>query len=79
MKEKKKPFRGEPRSRRFLAFYLRDGVLRAAFGLNRGGDPEDPAQDGELKACASLIRERASVDPRVLADEARDLRHVAVG
>ena len=72
-------FRGEPRSRRFLAFYLRDGVLRAAFGLNRGGDPEDPEQDGELKACASLIRERASVDPRVLADEARDLRHVAVG
>lgn len=72
-------FRGEPESRRFLAFYLRDGVLRAAFGLNRGGDPEDPGQDGELKACASLIRDRASVDPRVLADEARDLRHVAVG
>ena len=49
-------FRGSPESRRFLAFYLRDGILQAAFGLNRGGDPEDPDQDGELKACVRSVR-----------------------
>jgi 3-phenylpropionate/trans-cinnamate dioxygenase ferredoxin reductase subunit len=58
--------RGAPESRRFLAFYLLDGSLRAAFGLNRGGDPEDPEQQGELKACVPLIRERARVDEEAL-------------
>jgi 3-phenylpropionate/trans-cinnamate dioxygenase ferredoxin reductase subunit len=66
-------FRGSPESRRFLAFYLQDGILLAAFGLNRGGDPEDPDQDGELKACVPLIRNRARVDPALLADEDQDL------
>jgi 3-phenylpropionate/trans-cinnamate dioxygenase ferredoxin reductase subunit len=56
-------FRGSPESRRFLAFYLLGGVVRAAFGLNRGGDPEDPDDDGELKACAPLIRERRPLPP----------------
>jgi 3-phenylpropionate/trans-cinnamate dioxygenase ferredoxin reductase subunit len=69
-------FRGSPESRRFLAFYLQDGVLQAVFGLNRGGDPEDPDQDGELKACVPLIRQRARIDPAVLADEDQDLRYV---
>ena len=63
-------FRGSPASRRFLAFYLSGGVVRAAFGLDRGGDPADPADDGELKACAPLIRGRVAVDPARLADEA---------
>ena len=31
-----------PDSRKFLGFYLKDGVVRAAVGLDRGGDPEDP-------------------------------------
>jgi 3-phenylpropionate/trans-cinnamate dioxygenase ferredoxin reductase component len=62
-------FRGTPASRRFLAFYLAGGEVRAAFGLNRGGDPEDPEDDGELKACAPLIRDRVRVDPARLADE----------
>ena len=35
-------FRGTLESRQFLGFYLKDGVVRAAVGLNRGGDPEDP-------------------------------------
>jgi 2-polyprenyl-6-methoxyphenol hydroxylase-like FAD-dependent oxidoreductase len=34
-------FRGRPESRKFLGFYLKDGIVRAAVGLNRG-DPEDP-------------------------------------
>ncbi|TMC08422.1 MAG: oxidoreductase [Chloroflexi bacterium] len=61
--------RGAPASREFLAFYLRDGAVRAAFGLDRGGDPEDPADDGELKACAPLIHDGVPVDSARLADE----------
>jgi 3-phenylpropionate/trans-cinnamate dioxygenase ferredoxin reductase subunit len=62
-------FRGRPESRKFLGFYLKDGILRAAVGLNRGGDPEDPKSDGELKAVVGLIRNRVAVDPAKLADE----------
>lgn len=61
--------RGSPASRRFLAFFLQGGAMRAAFGLDRGGDPEDPADDGELKACEPLIREGVPLDPARLADE----------
>jgi len=67
-------FRGEPRSRHFLGFYLKDGIVRAAVGLNRGGDPEDSETDGELKVAADLIRGRVPVDPAVLAKETTDLR-----
>jgi 3-phenylpropionate/trans-cinnamate dioxygenase ferredoxin reductase subunit len=70
-------FRGHPESRRFLAFYLLDGVMRAAFGLNRGGDPEDAAGDGELKVCVALIRDQVQVDPALLAAEDQDLSQVA--
>jgi 3-phenylpropionate/trans-cinnamate dioxygenase ferredoxin reductase subunit len=69
-------FRGRPESRTFLGFYLKDGILRAAVGLNRGGDPEDPKGDAELKAAVELIRNRAPVDPAALMDEAVDLRRV---
>ncbi len=70
-------FRGEPESRRFLAFYLQRGVLRAAFGLNRGGDPEAD-EEGELKACVPLIRDGLRVDPAVLGHEERDLSDALV-
>jgi 3-phenylpropionate/trans-cinnamate dioxygenase ferredoxin reductase subunit len=70
-------FRGAPESRRFLAFYLLDGVLVAVLGLNRGGDPEDPEQGGELKDCVPLIRARARVDPAPLADEGSALSRIA--
>jgi 3-phenylpropionate/trans-cinnamate dioxygenase ferredoxin reductase subunit len=66
--------RGDVAGRRFLAFYLQDGVLRAAFGLDRGGDPEDPDDaDGELKACVPFIRDRIPVDTARLADEAHEV------
>jgi 3-phenylpropionate/trans-cinnamate dioxygenase ferredoxin reductase subunit len=70
-------FRGDPGSRKFLAFFLKDGALRAAMGLNRGGDPDDPKTDGELKLVGKLIRARVPVDPRRLADEGLELSRVA--
>jgi 3-phenylpropionate/trans-cinnamate dioxygenase ferredoxin reductase subunit len=71
-------FRGRPESRKFLGFYLKDGILRAAVGLNRGGDPEDPKADGELKAAVTLVRNRVAVDPARLVDEDVDLRRLMV-
>ena len=67
-------FRGRPESRKFLGFYLKDGLVRAAVGLNRGGDPEDPKADSELKVVADLIRRRVPVEAAKLADEDVDLR-----
>jgi len=71
-------FRGRPESRKFLGFYLKDGIVCAAVGLNRGGDPEDPKADGELKAAVHLIRNRVAVDPAKLIDddESVDLRRL---
>jgi 3-phenylpropionate/trans-cinnamate dioxygenase ferredoxin reductase subunit len=70
-------FRGDPGSRKFLGFFLKDGVLRAAVGLNRGGDPEDSKTEGELKLVAKLIGARVPVDPQRLADEGLELPRVA--
>jgi 3-phenylpropionate/trans-cinnamate dioxygenase ferredoxin reductase subunit len=64
--------RGSLDEREVLGFYLEDGVLRAAAGLNRGGDPElEP--DSEMAACARLIDQRARPDAALLSDERRDL------
>lgn len=65
--------RGTLESRKFLAFYLTQGVIQAVFGLNRGGDPEIEA-DSELRACQELIRARVRVSDADLADERVDLR-----
>jgi 3-phenylpropionate/trans-cinnamate dioxygenase ferredoxin reductase subunit len=62
-------FRGEPASRKFLGFYLKDGIVRAAVGLDRGGDPEDPKNESELRAVAMLIRDRVRVDAARLAED----------
>lgn len=60
-------------SERFLGFYLKDEVIRAVVGLDRGGDPEmEP--DSELAACARLIRDGRNIDSRQLADEDFSLR-----
>src|SRR5882724_11996636 len=72
-------FRGRPESRKFLGFYLKDGIVRAAVGLDRGGDPEDPKGDSELKAAVDMVRRRAKIDPAKLADEAVDLRALTSG
>jgi 3-phenylpropionate/trans-cinnamate dioxygenase ferredoxin reductase subunit len=60
--------RGDYDSRKFLAFYLTQGILQAAFGLNRGGDPELEA-DAELRVCQDLIRKRIRLSEAALADD----------
>lgn len=70
--------RGSYASRRFLAFYLTQGMLQAACGLNRGGDPElEP--DAELRACQALVRSRVKLAETALADERVDLRSLHSG
>jgi 3-phenylpropionate/trans-cinnamate dioxygenase ferredoxin reductase subunit len=65
--------RGSIAERRFLGFYLAGGELRAAVGLDRGGDPElEP--ESELAACAVLIGQRARPSPEALADERVELQ-----
>ena len=64
--------RGSMAERRIVGFYLSDGVVRAAVGLNRGGDPELDEHD-ELAAASRLIARQARPDTRALADDSVDL------
>src|SRR5712692_7486000 len=57
--------RGDVGSRKFLVFYLRDGRLRAALGINRHRD---------VSAARRIIRDGIEVTPRQLSDEQIDLR-----
>src|SRR5262249_45474312 len=50
--------RGSLADAKLIGFYLVDGVVRAALGLDRGGDPELDL-DGEMAACARLVAARA--------------------
>jgi 3-phenylpropionate/trans-cinnamate dioxygenase ferredoxin reductase subunit len=70
-------FRGRREERKLLAFYVKDGVLLAAAGIDRGGDPEDPKSDSELKVVVDMIRDRVPVDADQLADERMELRRLA--
>jgi len=65
-------FRGSVAEAKLIGFYLVDGVVRAAVGLDRGGDPELDL-DGEMAACARLVSARARPAPAVLADDRTDL------
>ncbi|MGA8014445.1 MAG: FAD-dependent oxidoreductase [Candidatus Dormiibacterota bacterium] len=68
--------RGSLEEGRLVGFYLRQGLLQAAVGLDRGGDPELD-RDGEMAACARLIAERARPAAGQLADEHVDLWSLA--
>lgn len=59
--------RGTFEERRFLGFYVRDGVVDAVVGLNRGRD---------VRRAAGLIRARRPVDPKLLRDEDVDLKQL---
>jgi 3-phenylpropionate/trans-cinnamate dioxygenase ferredoxin reductase component len=65
--------RGSVADAKLIGFYLVGGVVRAAVGLDRGGDPELDL-DGEMAACARLVAAQARPAPAVLADERTDLR-----
>jgi 3-phenylpropionate/trans-cinnamate dioxygenase ferredoxin reductase component len=64
--------RGSVAEGKLIGFYLVAGVVRAAVGLDRGGDPELDL-DGEMAACARLVSVRARPDPTMLADDSTDL------
>lgn len=60
--------RGSVAERDFTAFYLEEGVLRAVFAAERGGD---------VMAAKELIAREAAPDPAKLADEDVDLAELA--
>ena len=64
--------RGNLAERKFIGFYLVDGVVQAAAGLDRGGDPELDT-GGEMAAAAHLVAGRARTPASALADEHVDL------
>jgi 3-phenylpropionate/trans-cinnamate dioxygenase ferredoxin reductase component len=70
--------RGSLDEGKLVGFYLLDGLVRAAVGLDRGGDPELD-RDGEMAACARVVGLRARPDRGLLADENVDLWSLAAG
>ena len=68
--------RGSVEEGKLVGFYLVDGVVRAAIGLDRGGDPELD-HDSEMAACVRLVAARARPARGVLADEHTDLWSLA--
>jgi 3-phenylpropionate/trans-cinnamate dioxygenase ferredoxin reductase component len=68
--------RGSVADAKLIGFYLVGGVVQAAVGLDRGGDPELDL-DGEMAACARLVAARARPAAAVLADDRTDLWSLA--
>ena len=64
--------RGSLADRKLIGFYLQGGTLRAAVGLNRGGDPELDLND-EMAMAGRLVAKAARPDVRALSDEDQDL------
>ncbi len=64
--------RGSLAEGKLVGFYLVGGVVSAAVGLDRGGDPELD-RDSEMAASARLVASRARPDPGALTDEQTDL------
>jgi 3-phenylpropionate/trans-cinnamate dioxygenase ferredoxin reductase subunit len=68
--------RGSLDDGKLVGFYLNDGVVQAAVGLDRGGDPELDA-DSEMAACARLVASRARPARGRLASDQEDLWSMA--
>jgi 3-phenylpropionate/trans-cinnamate dioxygenase ferredoxin reductase subunit len=64
--------RGSLKERQLIGFYLVDGIVRAAVGVDRGGDPEIES-DSEMAKARTLIAREARPDPAALVDEDQDL------
>ena len=68
--------RGNLQEGKLIGFYLVAGVVQAAVGFDRGGDPEwEP--DSEMAASARLVARRARPDRGALTDERVDLSSLA--
>jgi len=70
--------RGSVADGKLVGIYLLDGLIQAAVGVDRGGDPELDA-DSEMAACARLVAQRARPARSLLADDRVDLWSVAAG
>jgi 3-phenylpropionate/trans-cinnamate dioxygenase ferredoxin reductase subunit len=57
--------RGSLENRDFIAFYVKDGLIAAAIGMNRGRD---------IRRATALIKARAAVETNQLRDDDVDLR-----
>jgi len=68
--------RGSLEEGKLIGFYLLGGLLQAAVGLDRGGDPEQDT-DQEMAACARLVAKQARPAGGQLADERVDLWSLA--
>ena len=68
--------RGSVPDGKLIGFYLVGGIVRAAVGLDRGGDPELDT-DSEMAACARLVAVQARPASAVLSDERTDLWSLA--
>ncbi len=64
--------RGSLQEGKLVGFYLLAGVVQAAVGFDRGGDPEWD-RDSEMAACARLVARHARPDRGPLTDERVDL------
>jgi 3-phenylpropionate/trans-cinnamate dioxygenase ferredoxin reductase subunit len=64
--------RGSLKEAKLVGFYLVGGQVRAAVGLDRGGDPELD-RESEMAAAARLVAVRAQPAAGLLADERVDL------
>ncbi|HKA98571.1 MAG TPA: FAD-dependent oxidoreductase [Streptosporangiaceae bacterium] len=68
--------RGSLEEWKLVGFYLLDGAVQAAVGVDRGGDPELD-HDSEMAACARLAARRARPGRAALTDEHVDLWSLA--
>jgi len=67
--------RGSLKDRRLIGFYVVDGIVRAAVGIDRGGDPEiEP--DSEMAGARNLVARGARPDPAAISDEDQDLERL---
>jgi 3-phenylpropionate/trans-cinnamate dioxygenase ferredoxin reductase component len=70
--------RGSLADGKLVGIYMLDGLVQAAVGVDRGGDPELDA-DSEMAACARLVAQRARPARSLLADDRVDLWSLAAG
>lgn len=68
--------RGSLDEGKLIGFYMQQGLIGAAVGLDRGGDPELES-DSEMAACDRLVAKRARPAVGRLADERVDLWSLA--